>query len=1297
MENYIHATVDGSNIKSTGDYSNEIGGSAVGTYPFKDVGGANFLSGAEMSVVGLNKKGEANGYVKFSNASTTSSKYTYFQTPTGGAGDIINTDAFVVEFDASTDTAAFLRTSFSFQGRGKHPRFDANGNYLGYSNGKFAANAMDYAPSVTAEITAANTVALGSVSKPISTTAGDWTRVTFIIDFEDTGVKEDITVPAYTLNGSTFEAVSGKTATIKATKLTKYSIYLYVDGEYLTKHDYDLSTIGYNGYIPAGYEANYYIDGIRIFFTDNANVDETTCFDNVRVSKYTDKDNVDLGFLDEEGNPVASLAGLDHFMTMPDNMALPDTTVAEVDGVKYETEAEVIAAIKDGSVVEIFRDIETPINVDAILENLGLETISFKIITGENDIAGVISKNHKLVDYSGVFGGYLVTPAKADEIYNIYLRDDIFGISEKYSSVAEGTLYPEIDFTVEGEKAYDGMLWTILGWEDSLGRNVASAYYVNADFEIVFVPEYDSKAYYYEITVNGSSKYVTELIIGDDEAAELAAGEAYVILWRDVALESSINVNGSLEFDLNGYQLTVNGGEGLNVFEVPSGAKLNLYSSREGAKIEALGNATLVSALYDRFDGSDADINLSGFAISTAKLVDYRDTYVHEPEFGEDVYEYIGKLNLNISGLSILHNGASSDAIMTSSAPVEIKAENVSYEGAAPVISASSDARATVNASFSDSSFVSSQNPIAATGAGKVVSLDACYVDAPLAAVGGERIIIGAGCSFSLESEALAASGLEIGADLVIAKADAGAIKSYVDAAENLALITWFDSKGNPIGAPNYNAPFGNIVEIYTYDEALEKVGHLVYNDWYNVTYAGWDIPADFVLTAGSFNVYPKWNEMEASVNCLKMDLVAYTYFKLNFYLPTEALPEGVELYGIYRPCGCHGTHDHKRDPNYRMIDGEWYVLLETATAQIDGASYNTYTVYPGASDASEPEYKIAFAVNGELLVDTVKCGVPTYAETAMKGIMKEGVTADDLSEEETLLASLIMNMVRYANESYKLASGNVRGAAKYEALLESYSEFLVDYDDISFSEAEKNVDVSGLSEYMEGVSFIFGAYQPKFVFKYRDTALNALVKPETTDGRIYTWPEGNIGIFTLIYHERYDGTKSISYIAPHLAYNGDTYVEPDIVSGAWGAMTEAYATTVDMSVRDATGIINVAVYTPDGTVVSGTYSLAAYIEYLKVSTAEAAEIAANAKAIAEDAAIKAAIAAEEALKPENAALKDKYEELRDDHEERKLEYEAIYAKNEKIRIENEAFMEASLSLYAFSLASQSYASVIQE
>ena len=1475
----------------TGDYKKENALAATGTNPL--VGGGYYINvdkGITTSVLY-----QGNGYVKTSfdgsttNGSSGSSKYNYFATPTGKNGSILTTDAFVFEWDISTDDNYFSSVSYTTQGRMRQPRYAANGSLLGTTNSALADKAMDYAPRISFSHVN-NSITFDGKSYTMSTERGEWTRITFILDFDIETTPTEIDVPVYTKSGSTYTEVAGATVKKQAYKVLKYDGIMYVNGEYLNTVPIDPTTIGYNGYIVEGNEANFYVDGIRISTSGTSGRVDSWCVDNVRISQYDVADNVDLG-LYENGEPVDSIVGNEHFLIMLDNStivpppithvivdgvkyekdedaleAIKDGSVIElerpmeksinvdtilaklgletmsfkiipgsfkmptivssthglskgdvageynvsplyivvdgtdyfkeadaiaaikngsvielernlttsidvdallakldietikfsiisngysvaainssthkmlkdesgkyivtpiginVDGVEYGTDAEAIAAIKNGSVVEFNRDMRVAINVDELLANLGVETISFKVIPGNFSFPGIVSESHKIVDYSGTFGGYLVSPAGFGETFSLLFYDELFGYSETLYTVAEGTNYPSYILTEKGDEvAYDGSLWSIVAWHDTTGATAANGILSNNELVIKMVADYTSVFYYYEIAVNGTSQYITDSAFGDNLAAALEAGDVKVVLWRDVTLDSTTSIKGRLDLDLNGSSVTVinaSQADSFSVFELAPGAKLNIYSTREGAGISVSDDALLINAEYDRFRAADVNVTLGSeggqnIAVNADRLINYYDPYIHDSSTGNDAYQYGKNLIVEINGLTLLDNGASKDGgMISSSLPLIVNAKSFSYEGAKSLISMTADERATLDANFKDSSFVSTAALLNAPGKNKNSYFEACYIGAPLfvsyevveelLVYGEEVITIGEGCSFTASKESLADNKLTIKEGCIVAPANAGEVKCYVDVPENLALITWVDATGAPIGEANYNAPFGKPVEVFTKAEAAEKVGNLVENDWYFISFEDWDIPEDFELTAGNFTIYPTWKAPEASLTCLKLDLVAYTYFKLNMYLPSENLPDGVELCGIYRECQCNGANNHKGDPYYKKLDGKWYVLLEDGAVEMEGQKYNSYTVYPGAADASEPEYKVIFELNGEMVVGTINCGVPTYAEKMMNNIIKEGVSVDDLSEEDKQLASLVMNMVRYANESYKLANPvndefPETGVPKYEALLASHSEFLKDLDSISFSDAEMNVDIDGLSECIEGASFIFGEYQPRFIFKYRDSALEYLVKPEASDGRIYTWPEGNKGIFTFIYHENYDGTRSITYIAPHFAYNGENYVEPDIVAGTWGPMTEAYAATVDMSVLNATGIMKVTVCKPDGTSADGSYSLAAYIAHLRTSATAANAMAIEAEAKANEARVLAELAAAEALKPENAPLRDQYEAQRIDYEQKYLDYTQTAIRNAAEYRNNTAFERASLALYAFALASQEYDVVVNK
>jgi hypothetical protein len=260
-----------------------------------------------------------------------------------------------------------------------------------------------------------------------------------VVDIDNTGVLEEIEVPVYALNGDAFEAVAGETVKVKATKITSYKVHVYVNGEYFASNSAAPTSIGYNGYIVEGYSNKYYIDGVRISQTGTAGRVDSWCVDNVRSSWYKNSHNVDLGYRDASGEPIASIKGLKHFLVMPDNMSTASANpLASVDGVEYFTEAEAIAAIKEGSVVEIFRDLESYVEANA----------SFKLITNGDTVPGFISATHKPVDYVAGLGFYKLVPASASELYTVNYT---YGGVTKYQTMAMGTTAPILEDRFPGQ------------------------------------------------------------------------------------------------------------------------------------------------------------------------------------------------------------------------------------------------------------------------------------------------------------------------------------------------------------------------------------------------------------------------------------------------------------------------------------------------------------------------------------------------------------------------------------------------------------------------------------------------------------------------------------------------------------------------------------------------------------------------------------------------------------------------------------------------------------------------------
>ncbi len=627
-DDYIYGMSNADSVTATGDFTKVGADAATGTNPFtvlqmgSNVVGINPDKGVVSSV--LTPGG--NGYVKFYwdgktySGTTASSKYVYIQTPTGAAGSIVTNDEIILEFDIATENGAYTKTTLTTQGRGKQPRFDSTGKYLGYSNAGLQINAMDYSPNPNLSFDGTN-LFVGAERYTLPTATGEWTRVTVIYDFEMSELKQNVNIPVHAKNGNKnssgneiFDLVPDTYVQKNAYQVLKYDMLVYLNGEYLNTIKIDPTTVGIGGYIVEGYEANYYIDGLRIAQTAVENREDSWCFDNVRVSKYPVSANVDLGIY-ENGTAVESLEGLPHFLIMPtaDEYIVP---VATVNGVKYATEAEAIAAITEGSTVKLFANFESPINAN----------VSFKLEPNGFTFPGFVSATHKVVDYIGSFGYYSLVPASASEIYTVKYS---FAGVDKEQTVAAGTLIPamneEFPVTLEGNLATFVSSWT-------LPVNIPNDYLVAGNV-INATPVVETKTV---AIMAGGVVYETLA------AAVAGANGATIKLYDNVTVNEVVNVAGiNATIDLNGKTITASD-SATRVFNVTAGGSLTVTGAGTFANvfevIAASGENTVVNF--------NADGATSGIVINHRTIEDGANTNTSVTAF------YItNKATLNISGL----------------------------------------------------------------------------------------------------------------------------------------------------------------------------------------------------------------------------------------------------------------------------------------------------------------------------------------------------------------------------------------------------------------------------------------------------------------------------------------------------------------------------------------------------------------------------------------------------------------------------------------------------------------------
>lgn len=598
--------------------ANVVGGSflkdganaAVGTNPL----GTAYTFGTTNGTSSYVYDSKGNGYIKHymaggSGSQPSSSNYQQIVT---GSASFATTDAYVWEWDVSTDDAQYLKVSFTAQGRELKPRFNASGTYIGD-----AARAYLNQPGGI-NITASNTFTFNGGSANLPTTKGEWSRITIVVDIVR-GELTEIDVPAYSDVNTPIEGVTVKK---NAYSILGSKVYAYVDGVLVgSAQDFGSTSWGYNGYIIQGYESKYYFDQIRIS-PSAATADGSYCVDNVRTSAYPIGSGVDLGLYNQDGSVKTDINGLPHFLVMPNNntTVFVEQYVANVDGVNYKTESEAIAAIKAGSTVELLADFESYIPAN----------VAFKLITNEYTVPGFVSATHKVVDCVAGMGYYDIVAASADEIFTINYT---FGGKTETQTVAMGTVVPAMTetfpTTIEGNIVTFVESWTLPSniSDYALTSNVINATAVTATKSVV--------------AMAGGVGYESL------EAAIAGANGETIVLQDSVTVDEMIYIDGlNVVIDLNGQTVTA-GEAATTIFNVRYGSNFTLKG--KGTINNAL---TVIGSSNMGVEGTTVNVNADAASDSTGIVINHRTI-----EDGADTDTAISTFRihdsatLNVSGL----------------------------------------------------------------------------------------------------------------------------------------------------------------------------------------------------------------------------------------------------------------------------------------------------------------------------------------------------------------------------------------------------------------------------------------------------------------------------------------------------------------------------------------------------------------------------------------------------------------------------------------------------------------------
>ncbi len=1137
-------------------------------------GFASSSAGSKLSSVSSG----GNSYRKLEYTAETGGNYTHFQfgndmpsgansaTSTAGVMNFTDYDYIVQEFDISTDGTFPSALGMALELRGyTTSAYNDDGTPKSFNKGYSGASGFSLSFSENGKKLSVG----GQNAVEVDIQPGKWVRISTVYEMKYNVIVKEVDTASGKVN-ATFYDFSPSRAYVYVNGVCVYNEQ-FIKSSYQLLHE-DLAKM-------------CYLLERRISHPSGVKIGDTALFDNTFVGGF----NGD--YKPEELINNMTTEYLSDTASLTESLNLHKIFAGKVDGVAYKTEEELIAAIKPGSLLELNRDLTKPLTLDGTPFAIKTYGHSYTYVS---DTTRLVNDDNLRLDR--------VHAAYADEVYNTVYKAEAFGIDKTVPAVLGSLIVIPDDVGFEGTIPSEGYLTSYLTWQkpgspDDLIIKLGDA---NADGDILLEMVCASERYYYTTEVDGEDTVYYKEADKDAFAEKLnalisenAEKAISVVLWSEQSLTGSgmdaaiaLSTKAPLYFDLNGNILNVRG----IGFGGSSGAELHIFSTCEGALIQGADSCLAMGIYHDGENGMKisvgafADVNLGVDAAGKNISLTLPCVAMLYTESGAP---YANKLTLTLDGAICKPDAEGSEcpAFILLSADADVTIDGIEYESDLPLITA---VNGTVSANITNSFILAKSEDLDAVSfvdeltAGSSVSVSDTYLKTGASVTGDGVLNIGENVQFFDESKVIGAPGVSLPEELAAGYAKytlespSGKkleVNLVTDKKENLAFVKWYDSDRVTVIGETYHAALGEIVDEKNF---YKQVNYTFGTDWYDVGFTSWDFPA--IEGAGEYDVYPICDEPYANVKALKMNLTAYTYFRLNYYLPvvsnTEEGFETFRLIGIAK-------------------DETGADVLPFKTVKLDGKEYLMYNEYPGAADASVNKRYILFEIDGRVLTFEFEFGVPTYAQTVMEN--------ENSSESDK---KLIMNMARYANESYKLVNGGV-GNEIYEGLIQEHSELLYDYNAIKasaqFQNALSETNTSKLSRNMVGASFIFGSYQPRFVFLYNSS--EGVKAPAVANGDIGEWPENNMGVFTHIYYENFLG-DSRGHLAYHIGFTsgGENATASALENGAWAADDEVYAMTNDVFVCDIIQPIKLAVYAENGTVVRGTYSLAAYISNLEAN-----------------------------------------------------------------------------------------------
>ena len=354
--------------------------------------------------------------------------------------------------------------------------------------------------------------------------------------------------------------------------------------------------------------------------------------------------------------------------------------------------------------------------------------------------------------------------------------------------------------------------------------------------------------------------------------------------------------------------------------------------------------------------------------------------------------------------------------------------------------------------------------------------------------------------------------------------------------------VEWVDENGNSLGNEAYFA--GSTVEKYTTES----------NGWYSTEYSAKSNATEGEATDSFIIVHGKDNKfvadadtaaLTASIDGIKYNMSLFTNYFMNIYVPEEDI-DGVKVLGFFGDAALSNECDGARRVS---LNGDIYYQLSFGVANKDVDV--TIPKYIGIeATVGGKTQKLSYEVNVNLL---------SYCNAVLR--------AYDCNSVE---ASLVVSLLNYANEAYKLANGTDNASALALIAAHTDCECLVTVDPIE----EYKGKINGLTEYLYGASYDVTSAQPAFMLYLLADKKDEVSKIE-------------------ISYDTIDGEKKVTLLAKNEISVGNTKVIPYSYSA--------------ISASDVKEIMMISVYGKDSKLLaSGSYSLANYAVDNDVAVANA-------------------------------------------------------------------------------------------